>query len=178
MAAGIAAMKRLYLIRHAKSSWADPSLSDPERPLNKRGRRDAPLMGQRLVDRQVRADAIWTSPALRAVETARLLAKALKVPRKEIAQRERLYTSATEDLFVEIRSCPDAVKTLLVVGHNPVITEFAGILIGDGRDRDVELIPTCGIVAMEFALSSWRQIREKEGRLLFFDYPKKGADPV
>lgn len=168
-------MKILYLVRHAKSSWTDPSLSDQERPLNKRGRRDAPLMGQRLADQQVRADAIWTSPALRAIETGRLLAKALQVPRKEIQQHERLYTSATEDLFLEIRSCPDAVKSLMVVGHNPVISEFAGILIGDGRDGVVELIPTCGIVAMEFALSSWQQIREKEGRLLFFDYPKKGA---
>lgn len=168
-------MKTLYLVRHAKSSWADPSLDDQARPLNKRGLRDAPVMGQRLAGHQVRVDAIWSSPARRAVETAQCLARALKVPRKEIEQRERLYTSAINDLLLEIRSCPDKVKRLLVVGHNPVITEFANLLLDRGRDTEIEQIPTGGIVAIEFSFSSWRQIREKEGQFLFFDYPKKGA---
>lgn len=171
-------MKTLYLVRHAKSSWADPSLDDQLRPLNKRGLRDAPVMGQRLVGYQARVDAIWSSPARRAVETAQCLARALKVPRKEIELHERLYTSAINDLLLEIRSCPDEVKRLLVVGHNPVITEFANFLLDRGRDTGIEQIPTCGIVAIEFSLSSWRQIREKEGQFLFFDYPKKGAAPV
>ena len=172
-------MKILYLVRHAKSSWDDPSLDDQKRPLNKRGLRDAPIMGQRLAGHhQVRVDAIWSSPAQRAVETAHYLARALKVPRKEIELRDRLYSSAINDLLLEIRSCPDEVKRLLVVGHNPVITEFANLLIDCGIDTEIELIPTCGIVAIEFSLSSWQQIKEKEGRCLFFDYPKKGATPV
>lgn len=169
-------MKTLYLVRHAKSSWADPSLDDQARPLNKRGLRDATVMGQRLAGHQVRVDAIWTSPARRAVETAHFLARALKVPQKEIELRDRLYTSAINDLLLEIRSCPDEVKRLLVVGHNPVITEFANLLLD--RDTEIEQIPTCGIVAIEFSFSSWRQIREKEGQFLFFDYPKKGDIPV
>jgi len=171
-------MKTLYLVRHAKSSWADPSLDDQARPLNKRGLRDAPVMGKRLAGHQVRVDAIWSSPARRAVETAHCIARALQVPRKEIELRDRLYTSVINDLLLEIRSCPDEVKRLLVVGHNPVITEFANILLDCGRDREIELIPTCGIVAIEFSLSSWQQIKETEGRFLFFDYPKKGATPV
>ncbi len=171
-------MKTLYLVRHAKSSWADPSLADQDRPLNKRGLRDAPVMGQRLAGHQVRVDAIWTSPAQRAVETAHYLAKAMKIPRKEIELRDRLYTSAIDDLLLEVKYCPDEVKRLLVVGHNPVITEFANLLIDCGRDMEIGLIPTCGIVAIEFSRSSWHQIRENEGKLLFFDYPKKDVTPV
>jgi phosphohistidine phosphatase len=171
-------MKTLYLVRHAKSSWADPALADQDRPLNKRGLRDAPAMGQKLAVHQVRVDALWTSPARRAVETARCFAKALQFPRKEIELRDRLYTSAIEDLLLEIRSCPDEVKRLLMVGHNPVTTEFANFLIGDDCDTEIELIPTCGIVALEFSCSSWQKIRENEGKLLFFDYPKKDASSV
>ena len=171
-------MRILYLARHAKSSWADPALADQDRPLNKRGLRDAPAMGQKLVGHQVRVDALWTSPARRAVETARCFAKALQVPRKEIELRDRLYTSAIEDLLLEIRSCPDEVKRLLMVGHNPVTTELANFLIGDDCDTEIELIPTCGIVALEFSCSSWQKIRENEGKLLFFDYPKKDASSV
>lgn len=171
-------MKTLYLVRHAKSSWADPSLADQDRPLNKRGLRDAPAMGQRLAGHQVRIDALWTSPARRAVETAHSFAKAMKIPRKEIELRDRLYTSSINDLLLEVKSCPDEVKRLLVVGHNPVITEFANFLIGDDCDTEIELIPTCGIVALEFSCSSWQKVRENEGRFLFFDYPKKDVTPV
>jgi phosphohistidine phosphatase len=171
-------MKTLYLVRHAKSSWVDPSLADQERPLNKRGLRDAPHMGQRLADRKVRVDAIWSSPALRAAQTARHFAHALNYPRNEIQLRDRLYTSSIDEMLLEIRSCPDEVKGLLVIGHNPVISECANILIGGGRVMNVESIPTCGIVALEFTLSSWQQIGEQEGRMLFFDYPKKGVPSV
>ena len=171
-------MKTLYLVRHAKSSWDDPSLADHDRPLNKRGLRDAPVMGQRLAGHQVRVDAIWTSTAQRAVETARHLARALNFPRKEIRLHDRLYTSAIDDLLLAISSCPDEVKSLLVVGHNPVISEFASFLIRPGSNKDIWPIPTCGIVTLEFSLSSWQQIGAEEGRLLFFDYPKKGATSV
>lgn len=171
-------MRTLYLVRHAKSSWEDSSLVDHERPLNKRGLRDAPVMGQRLADKDVSIDSIWSSPAKRAVETVRYIAKALKYPRKEISLRDRLYTSRVDDLFFEISSCPDEVKNLLVVGHNSVITDFANLLIGRGSNVEIELIPTCGIVAIEFQLSSWQQLRENEGRFLFFDYPKKSDTSV
>jgi phosphohistidine phosphatase len=171
-------MKILCLIRHAKSSWDDPSLPDQERPLNKRGLRDAPLMGQRLADHLMRVDAVWTSPALRAVETARLIAKAVKFPQKEIKLCDRFYTSSVHDLLLEISTCPDKVKTLLVFGHNPVISEFADLLISQDRDADIGSIPTCGIVAIELALSSWQKVRADAGRLLFFDYPKKSGTPV
>jgi phosphohistidine phosphatase len=170
-------MKTLYLVRHAKSSWTDPSLDDQDRPLNKRGMRDAPVMGQRLANYQIRADVIWASPARRAVETARYIASALQIPPKKIKLRERLYTSRIDDLLFEITSCPDDVMGLLVVGHNPVITEFANFLIADKRGVDIDRIPTSGVVAIEFPFASWRQIEKKIGRFLFFDYPKKSDTP-
>jgi phosphohistidine phosphatase len=171
-------MKSLYLVRHAKSSWADPSLADKERPLNKRGLRDAPLMGQRLAARKVRVDAIWSSPAQRALETAHFFASALKYPRKSIELHDRFYTNTIDDLLREIRSCTDEIKSLVVVSHNPVISEFANFLIGHGKDVDIESIPTCGIVAIDFDLPSWQLLREQEGRFLFFDYPKKDVTPL
>ena len=168
-------MKTLCLVRHAKSSWADPSLDDRARPLNKRGLRDAPVMGQRLADEKIKVDAIWTSPAQRAVETAQYFARAMKIPRKEIERRERLYTSAIHDLLLEIRSCPDEVKGLLVVGHNPVITEFANFLIDCGSITAIDQIPTCGIIAIQFSFSFWQEMEGREGKLLFVDYPKKSV---
>jgi len=168
-------MKTLYLVRHAKSSWTDSSLADHERPLNKRGQRDAPAMGQRLAGRKIKIDTIWSSTALRAVQTAELLAPPLKVSRKLIEQHDRLYTSSIEDLFSEITTCSDKIKALLVIGHNPVITEFTDLLIDHNHASDITQIPTCGIVALEFQCPSWQQIEYDSGRLLFFDYPKKSS---
>lgn len=169
-------MKTVCLVRHAKSSWADPSLADDERPLNKRGLRDAPVMGQRLADQQIKIDAIWSSPALRAMETARCLAKALEIPRKAIERHARMYSGSIDDLLLEIKSCPDKVKTLLIVGHNPLIAEFANFLINGCHPSEIDHIPTCGIVALQFKYSSWQDIKKNEGQLLFFDYPKKKVD--
>jgi phosphohistidine phosphatase len=166
-------MKTLYLVRHAKSSWADATLADDERPLNKRGLRDAPAMGQRLAEKKVKVDAMWVSPALRAVETARFLAQALNISKKSVEIHDRLYTSSIDDLLYEIRSCAEKVKSLLIVGHNPVLTECADFLIAKEYASEITIMPTCGIVALEFSGSSWQQINKNEGRLLFFDYPKK-----
>jgi len=175
LAAGDSDMKTLYLVRHAKSSWTDSSLADLERPLNKRGRRDAPVMGQRLAGGKVKVDAIWSSPALRALQTAELLAHPLKISGKLIEQHERLYTSSNEDLFLEVSTCSDKINALLVIGHNPVISEFADLLIDHNYAAEISQIPTCGIVALKFKCSSWTQIKNNPGQLLFFDYPKKSS---
>ena len=177
MAAGDAAMKTLYIVRHAKSSWADPSLADLSRPLNKRGRSDAPAMGQRLADKKFKVDAIWCSPALRAVETAKFFAQALNIPKKLIEQHEEIYTSSVDDLLLEVRSCSDKHKTLLIVGHNPVLTEFANYLIDAAFAPEIVSLPTSSIAVLEFKCSSWQQIQGNAGRLLFFDYPKNDAIP-
>mgnify|MGYP002795029057 CR=1 FL=1 len=167
-------MKTLYLVRHAKSTWEYASLADYDRPLNNRGLRDAPLMGHRLADKKISVDQIWSSPARRATDTAYILAEALPYSRKEIMLHDQFYVSSTTNFISEIQSCPDEVQSLLIVGHNPVICQIANLLIADDNsDVDIELMPTCSIVAIEFNTSSWSQLREHAGRCIFFDYPKK-----
>ncbi|MBU0946127.1 MAG: histidine phosphatase family protein [Proteobacteria bacterium] len=162
-------MKKLYLIRHAKSSWADPTLRDFDRPLNKRGRRDAPFMGKKLAERKIKPDFIISSSAKRAEQTVQILAKAIAYPQKRIYFSEAIYLADENGLYRILRSCDDRVNSLLLVGHNFGITDFAVSISG----TQIENIPTCGIVAMKFDLDSWQQVEPNTGRLLFFDWPKK-----
>ncbi|MEN8199721.1 MAG: histidine phosphatase family protein [Thermodesulfobacteriota bacterium] len=162
-------VKELILIRHAKSSWAEPKLSDRERPLNKRGKRDAPFMGERLAGHQCLPDRVVASPARRARKTARIICKRLSFPSKEIILEERLYTADIMDLYRVVRSCDDQVSRLFLVGHNYVITDMAEDLSGAAIDN----IPTCGMVGLRFPALSWPQVGPGTGELLFFDYPKK-----
>jgi len=162
--------KRLLICRHAKSSWQDVNLSDFERPLNKRGERDAPEMGRRLKQRGIRPDLIMTSPATRALATAVHYAGRLGYPSDRV-QRNPLQYAATVPVLIKILQAVDArVSTLLLVGHNPESTDLANVL---GSRLSIDNIPTGGIVALEFALLSWRELAAGTGELLFFDYPKK-----
>jgi len=162
-------VKELILIRHAKSSWSDPSLADHDRPLNKRGKRNAPLMGKRLARHYCLPDRVVASPAKRARKTARIICKQLPFPKKEIILEERLYSSDIMDLYGIVRSCDERVKRLFLVGHNFVITDFAEELTG----VSISNIPTCGIVGIRFNVLCWAQVQQSSGKLLFFDYPKK-----
>lgn len=162
-------MKRLYLIRHAKSSWAEPGLDDFDRPLNRRGQADAPFMGQRLARYGVHPDRIVASPAKRARKTARIIAEAVGVNEKLIDLDAALYMAEIPVLLQAIARVPDSHEELAVVGHNYGITDLAEWLTG----RSIGNIPTCGVVAIEFDCPSWSDLKEGSGRLLFFDYPKK-----
>lgn len=165
-------MKHLYLIRHAKSSWSTPGLDDIERPLNKRGKRDAPFMGERLAKYSVYPDRIYSSPAKRARKTASSIAKAIGYPKENIEQHAGIYTSDMNRLLVLIHESNDDHQTLFLVGHNYVITDFAEFLTGELLLN----IPTCGIVGIAFDTESWSGVGEKNGSMLFFDYPKKHLD--
>src|SRR5262245_44557478 len=118
-------MKTLFLIRHAKSSWAEPGLSDRERPLNDRGRRDAPKMGKRLAKRDAVPDLILSSPAVRALETAEIIAEKLDYRRKDIVVVDRLYGVAADDLLALIQKLDDKLQRVMLFGHNPGLTELA-----------------------------------------------------
>ena len=165
-------MKRLYLIRHAKSSWAEPGLDDFDRPLNHRGKADAPSMGQRLAGHKVRLDLIVASPAKRARKTARIIAEALGYAEKSIHFDPALYMAEVPILLETIAEVPDSTEELALVGHNYGITDLADWLTG----RSIGNIPTCGIVGIEFDCRSWSDLKEGSGRLLFFDYPKQHPD--
>ncbi len=162
-------MRRLFLIRHAKSSWADMSVNDFDRKLNKRGKRDAPFMGKRLAQFKVQPDAIYSSPAKRARKTARAIAKKINFSLKEISYKEELYTFSTQELLQVISALPDLNASIFLVGHNSAITDTAVFLTGASIDN----VPTTGIVGIDLNIDKWRHIGHNAGDLLFFDFPKK-----
>ena len=161
-------MKTLYLVRHAKSSWDFPQLDDFERPLNKRGKKDAPRMGQFLSQEGIKADLLLSSPAKRALKTAKKIAKELGYEKEEIHTDRSLYHAWPERLLKVLVELNDIHSTVMLFGHNPGLTEFGNELCGASIDN----IPTAGVVGIEFDVNHWRDIGYKSGKLLFFYYPK------
>lgn len=163
-------MKRLYLIRHAKSSWSDPDLSDIDRPLNKRGKRDAPFMGKRLKKaHRANPDIILSSPAKRALRTAKILAREIDYPKGKIEIKDSLYGSGVQAMLNIIHYLDDSLDEVMLFGHNPDITSLANYL----SDQQVDNIPTCGIFRVDFDVQSWKDVKKGAGIFKFFDYPKK-----
>ena len=162
-------MKTLYLVRHAKSSWDEPGLGDLERPLNKRGKSDAPKMGKLLNERGEIPEMMISSPAKRAFSTAKRIAEEVDYPSKKIEKDEALYMADTDDFLSVIQSAPDSVNKLMLYGHNYGITYFANHISAS----DIDNIPTCGVVRIDFDAESWKEIDNKKGKLIFFEYPKK-----
>jgi phosphohistidine phosphatase len=162
-------MKTLYIFRHAKSSWKNPDLTDFERPLNKRGKLNAPHMGRILREKGVKPNLFISSPAKRALKTAKLVANELDYPEKKIKKDDRIYDNYLNSILRVIKEIDDQVLKLIIFGHNPAFTELAEYLSGE----EVDNVPTSGIVAIEFEIESWSEIAENKGRLLFFEYPKK-----
>jgi phosphohistidine phosphatase len=162
-------MKKLYLVRHAKSSWDDPSLDDIDRPLNQRGKKDAPEMGERLKKQNILPDLLISSPGKRARSTANKIAKKIGYPKKDIQVHDALYHGSDDMLINIIRKLPDAVERVMLFGHNPGFTGFANQLC----NINIYNIPTAGIVAIDFHTDSWKEVETGKGELVFFDYPKK-----
>ncbi|MEM9053112.1 MAG: histidine phosphatase family protein [Bacteroidota bacterium] len=166
-------MKTLYFNRHAKSDWSDHSLSDFDRPLNKRGLRNAPNMSERLLKRNERIDVFVSSPANRAISTARIMASGFGYPLEEIIQVERLYLPSIKDFLISIGEISEEFSSAILFAHNPGITDVVEYL----TNEYVGNIPTCGIVKISFAKAeTWNEISGGTGTLEFFDYPKKEFD--
>ena len=163
--------KLLYLVRHAKSSWSDPSLSDRDRPLNKRGRRSAPDMGRRLAAQDHLPELIISSPARRAFSTARKIAKELGYERSEIMTDESLYFSGTGGMLEFLENLDDGYQKVMIVGHNPAMTTLLNILSGSSIDN----MPTCAVAVIDYPMASWSELRSIEGQLLVYDFPKNSA---
>ncbi|GHM99175.1 phosphohistidine phosphatase SixA [Cytophagales bacterium WSM2-2] len=166
-------MKKLYLVRHAKSSWDNPDQDDFDRPLNERGLKDAPRMAKILRERGVFPDRMISSPAVRALATCQAFAEVLKFDAKKIVTVQHLY-HASMDIWLAVLSSlqehkGDKEDVALVFGHNPGITEFANELLNISIDN----IPTCGIVSATLKIDSWKDISYGCGKLKSFDYPKK-----
>jgi phosphohistidine phosphatase len=165
-------MKRLTLVRHAKSSWKDPELTDFDRPLNKRGKQDAPLMGERLAALEQRPELLVSSPAKRASKTARLIARELKIPDEQLIFKPEIYEAEPDALLEVVRGLDDRWEHVLLVGHNPGLTDLGNLL----ADCGIENIPTCGVLCLDFDAEGWQSLGPKSGILVFYDYPKKPAN--
>jgi phosphohistidine phosphatase len=161
-------MKTLYLVRHAKSSWKDSSLDDLERPLNRRGKRDAPFMGELLKEKVVNPDVVISSPAKRASKTAQIITEHIGYSKKDIIYSEEIYEASSRELVDFIKKIDDKYNSVMLFGHNPGFTMLNNYLSKNYIDN----IPTCGIVALQFNIN-WKEIDKNSAKMLFFDYPKR-----
>ncbi|NJC25377.1 SixA phosphatase family protein [Neolewinella antarctica] len=163
-------MKTIYFVRHAKSSWSDFQLADHDRPLNKRGKKDAPRMANRLVESGASPDGILTSTAKRARRTARAFQEAFDVPDDRIIKKKSLYHAVPRGIEEKITALPDEWDTVLVFGHNPGYTDLANQLDHDGT---IDNVPTCGIVGARIAIKSWADFSLSKAKRFTFMYPKQ-----
>jgi len=161
--------KTLILVRHAKSSWKDATLNDIQRPLNKRGGKDAPKMGKYLSKQKILPEVIFSSPGLRALTTARLLSVELGMKPSEIKVSDKMYTFNSEELLNVIKSLKDKYERVMIVGHNPAITDITNYLSG----ARINNVPTCGVVVLKFSIDTWKKVSKGKAKLRSFDYPKK-----
>lgn len=163
-------MKEIYFIRHAKSSWDDPSLTDHDRPLNNRGKRDAPRMAHRLVGLGTSPDGILTSTAKRAKRTARAFREAFGLGKANVIEREELYHAGPRQIEAAIQRLPADWKTVLVFGHNPGYTDVANAL---QHNNYIDNVPTCGIVGARIDVDDWQKFSLKAATRTTFLYPKQ-----
>ena len=160
-------MRTLYLLRHAKSSWKDETLSDFDRPLKGRGRRAAERMGQILAEEKLKSPLVISSPAVRARETTELVLESAGV-NVEPQFDERIYEANVRTLLEVVHSIADTSDTAIMVGHNPGFENLLAYLTGDNRH-----MPTCALAKIEFDVASWSEVSEEEsGRLELFVKPK------
>lgn len=167
-------MKTLYVVRHAKSSWDDTDLADIDRPLNERGKRDAPRMAKRLKEKSIHPELFLSSPARRAFSTARRIGEVVGYKKDHIKTEKKLYHASENEIFNVVRGLSDKSGSVMIFGHNPGLTDFVNELLN--TKQFIDNIPTCGIVAFSFSTKSWADVSKENAQLLFFDYPKNKED--
>lgn len=166
-------MKTLIVVRHAKSSWDHPELSDFARPLNGRGEKDAPRMARRLKEKDFTINTVVSSPAVRALTTCHVFTEVLGFPQEQIQTSKQLYHAGDEIILSVVRGLKDHPvenEVALLFGHNPGLTDFVNNLV----DEDIDNVPTTGIVCCKLNIEKWSEARWGCGEMEFFDFPKKG----
>jgi len=161
-------MKTLYLIRHAKSGWSEPNTSDFERTISKKGKKDINTMGSYLSLIDVKPQLILSSCALRAQQTADLLAKKISFSGKKHYLKE-LYLTSLEDVQEIISIQEKSIESMFIIGHNPQLHELANTLITE----HISKFPSLGIIAIDFEIDSWSEIANVKGSVDFFIFPKQ-----
>ena len=168
-------MRRLMLLRHAKSDWTVPGARDHDRTLNPRGREAAPRMGAYMARHALVPDLIVASTARRVAETLDLVLPAFEKAPK-VVHDPRVYEAAADDLLALVKETPRSAHSLLMVGHNPGMGELAGMMIAAGdveaRQRLMEKFPTAGLAVIDFAVDDWSKLLARGGRLDRFVVPR------
>ncbi len=159
-------MKTLFLLRHAKSSWDDPDLSDFDRPLNKRGLKAAPKMGAEMRKRKLQPDLILSSPAARAKETTRLISEAAGL-KTEVRYEQEIYEASVARLLKIVSQIDESVNTAMMVGHNPGFEELLSALTGESQR-----MPTAALACIELEVEKWSEVSASSGKLAWLVKPK------
>ena len=164
--------KTLTIVRHAKSSWKNASLSDRERPLNKRGKRDAPIMGGRIDAAGIRPSLIISSPAVRAFRTAKIVAMQLNYPYEFLQREKDLYLASLDTIIDVVGAQDEKFNSLMLFGHNPGLTDFANYLVPGLTNN----LPTAGVVSVNFEADDWSLWNRPDIELVLHDWPKKDSN--
>lgn len=167
-------MKTLYIVRHAKSSWKYPELPDEERPLLEKGKKRTKKIIDYLHENKVKVDYIISSHAVRALETAKILAYALNYPDEDIRVDHEIYFADSDKLFNQFYDLPDRYEQVMIVGHNPAFTNFANYFV----TPKIDWLPTSGIVCIEFDTDRWDKVPTANRRTVFVVYPKMLTNSV
>jgi len=162
-------MKTLYLVRHAKSDWSHAQQTDFERGLSNRGVKDLDLISNLISSLIQVPDCLLSSPANRAFTTAKVFAEKFGLSDSDVLIEDGLYANSTKFIIKTLADTNDKFQSLMIFGHNPDITSLASYFSG----TYFENVPTTGVVALEFDCSSWKNIEDKNAKVLFFEYPKK-----
>jgi phosphohistidine phosphatase len=160
--------KKLLIVRHAKSDWGNARITDFNRPINERGKTNAPIMGKRLKEKGILPDAVISSPALRAITTAKLFTHELGFSAAKIKQEKLIYEASCSSLLKIINDFDNAQEMVALFGHNNGITDLAVYL----TDAEIFNIPTSGMVMINFPFDDWKMVGKNTGEVEFFDYPK------
>ena len=161
-------MKKLYLVRHAKSSWEEPGGSDMDRPLLEKGIKRTLKVIRFLNEHNVRIDQMISSPATRAIQTAILVAKGIEYPEDKIRVDRKIYDGYYDRILDLIYATADEINSLMIFGHNPSITHLANLFLHPG----VDLLPTTGTICISFDTGKWESIPSVEPVSEFIVFPK------
>lgn len=160
------------MVRHAKSSWGDFTTPDFDRPLNERGKKDAPEMANRLLNKNIIIDIFISSPAKRAKNTCQAFCKVYNRPKDEILYIDDLYHASVETFNKVVSAIDNKFESAAIFSHNPGITDFVNALV---KDVNIDNMPTCAVFAIEIETNSWQDFLQASKKFLFVDYPKSAA---
>lgn len=161
--------RRLFIIRHGKSSWDHEDLDDIDRPLAERGIRNAGEMAERLRSAELIPQLILSSPASRALNTAMIMSKSWGLGPEDLQIHDALYMAYTSEIAQLVSSVSDEIKKLAIFGHNPSFTSYANLFLGSPLDN----LPTAGVVIVTLESESWDGIGRKHVKECYVDYPKR-----